>query len=224
MRCPRSWNAARAAVPPRLRSPPARLIYAAPHFLLVSMPLSPLPPFFFPLCCLCIALLLFSFFFLLIAHRPPRYPSKLQYLGLPACVHSKWAFILPEEGTVVPITLLGCGPSGVREVFLFFFYFIVAECKLCIPNVDAPGPWLRQNWRGGRGRPSPPSRRRCRAQRRPSVPSCAAPACRLLAAVAGLARRLRGHEGLYLKKKGKEKKKEKKFHFCFVCPHFICVT
>lgn len=97
---------------------PPHLIYAAPHFLLISMPLSPLPIFFSPCaacaspCCL--------FFSLLIACRPPRCPRKLQYLGLPACVHSKWALILPEEGTMVHITPLEHGPSVVRGVFLFY--------------------------------------------------------------------------------------------------------
>lgn len=76
--------------------------------------------------------------------------------------------------------------------------------------MDAPGPWLQQTGQGGRGHPSPPSQRGCRAQRRPSVPFRVAPGCRLLAAAAGL-----------VFKKGEE---EKKFHFRFVCPHFICIN
>lgn len=62
---------------------PPHLIYAAPHFLLISMPLSPLPIFFFPLCCLCIALL-------------PGFFSSLLLAGLPVVPESCniWGFLL----------------------------------------------------------------------------------------------------------------------------------
>lgn len=205
-------------------APPARLIYAAPHFLLVSMPLSPLPPFFFffPLV-LSVHCLASFFFFYFFSYCSQAFPLSQQAAifgaSLLVCLQNG-VLSTQSEGPCSPSPRWNVIPGAARELFLFFFYFIVAKHKPSIPVTDAPGPWLQQNWWGGRRRPSPPSRRCCRAQRRPSVPSCAAPACRLLAAVAGLAQCLRGREGLYLK----TNKQKKKFHFCFVCPHFICIT
>jgi len=106
-------------------APPARLIYAAPHFLLVSMPLSPLPPFFFfiplvlPVHCLA------PFFFPLLLAGLPVIPESCDFLGLPASVHSKWAFIPPEEGTVVPITPCWDMVPGWRGGYFYFYFYSI---------------------------------------------------------------------------------------------------
>lgn len=196
-------DAARAAVPP-----PARLIYAAPHFLLVSMPFSPpLPPCFlfvflfsFPWCCLCIASLLYFHDSLLLTGL--RY---LSYLELPACVCSKWGFILPEEVTIVPITPLGCDHCVVRGLFL------------SAQGINHTSPlWMLQAL--GCSRPG-----RVAAGTHHLHPNVAAghSAGHLSPSVW---RRAAGclpqQRGLCLKK-GEE---EKKFHFRFVCPHFICIN
>lgn len=181
MRCPCSGGS--TCCPASPRAPHLCRSTFSPRFHAFFPPFPPcflfVFPHSFPWCCLCVASLLYFHDSLLLAGLC--YPSSLE---LPACVRSKWGFILPEEVTTVPITPLGCDHCVVRG--------IGAGYKPCIHDVDAPGPCLPQTWQGGHGRPSPPSRRGCGAQRRPSVPFRAAPGCRLLAAAVGLARRLRG--------------------------------
>lgn len=46
---------------------------------------------------------------------------------------------------------------------------MAAAHKSCIPVLDAPGHGLQQNWWGGHGCPSPPSRRRCAGHLSPPV-------------------------------------------------------
>lgn len=219
-------------------APPARLIYAAPHFLLVSMPLSPLPPlpplfFLFPFPLVLpvhrlTPLFFFIFFFPYCLHASP---LSQQYLGLAVCVRSKWVFILPEEVTVVPIAPLGCDPWAVRGglvlfclfgFLLFFYYFYRGRAQAMYrrggcrwPSVAAePAGWLRGAHRlhpDVAGHLSPPVRRRpagCLPWRQGLPGVCEA--ARASACCVGFVFLV------FFKKK--------KFHFCFVCPHFICVT
>lgn len=96
----------------------------------------------------------------------------------------------------------------------YFYYFMAAEHKWCIPVLDAPGHGLQQNWRGGHGCPSSPSRCRCAGHLSPPVRRRAA----------GCLPRHQGLPSVCEATRGKKKRQRKKFHFCFVCPHFICIT
>lgn len=109
-------------------------------------------------------------------------------------------------------------PTGTRSlhvegaVFIILFYGRRAQVMYpCV--LDAPGHGLQQNWWGGHGCPSPPSRRCCAGHLSPPVRRRAA----------GCSPRHQGLPGVCEATRGKEKKKKnkgKKVPFLLCLPPF----